>query len=259
MSNAALNRNSLRSKLVVQKNGVCRTLDPSETVVFVSGTKSPEVVNSMLSATISVEKEMFGEKFVLAFRKHGGEKAEKPEDQERYERAWAERTKLLSDVWMIGGSSTSNPEWYALADMSVVSGGPTDTIVGAYARMGMVYYMNDDSKKMMKKSGSVDGTWWVAEYGGAYIALSGAFRGNTPFRPFNRRQRASSGIAGEKFLRSSEKLEYGANDRRRIGKNRRPDNAVSKISRRTTDMRSPCGERIIILGLLGLQSDSTTD
>jgi len=146
-------------------------------LVYVPGTKITPVVNAMLRGTIETCREIFGDKFVLGFAPHPGEKPESPEEEVPFAAAVAERQQLLKGLALADVVKIRNPQRYALADLVVMSGGPNETISGAYARNDrMAYYRDENTIAALAASGVGGGKWFVAELGGAYAFGSESFR-----------------------------------------------------------------------------------
>lgn len=151
-------------------------LTPDDVLVYVAGNKDPLIVNSMLRLTIETGTALLGNRFVLGFAPHPGEKPEKPEDEGLFNQAFAERAELLKGVNQTNIRDLSNPERYAVAGLIVTSGGPNETIAGAYARNDqMLYYFDENVAAWMAEAGYEDGRWFVAELGAMQKVGPGSF------------------------------------------------------------------------------------
>jgi len=162
---------AVRSSLVVRRGQ--EELQPfvsEDVLVYVAGTKMPLVVNAMLRCAITAGRELFGHRFVLGFAPHPGERAEKQEDEEMFAQAFAERAKMREGLREADVSKISNPQRYAVADLVITTGGPTETLAAAYARNTNVVYYRDAAVVMfLVESGVQEGKWFVPDYGGAYL------------------------------------------------------------------------------------------
>ena len=167
----AIDRVHARIGVVVQYMGQERLLSSDDALVVVPGTKNPFVVNAMLRCAIDAGQKIFGRRFVLGFAPHPGERAEKPEEEADFARAFAERDGILnSGLRRANLSHLANPQRYAIADLVITTGGPTETIAASYARNTRVAYYRDDKViEYLAAGGIQDGKWFVAELGAACI------------------------------------------------------------------------------------------
>lgn len=163
----------LRSQFVkIGKNGEA-ALQPNDVFVFVPGSKNPDAVNAMLREAVSAGLSAIGsDHFVVGFRKHPGEKAEKPEEEEFFRKAFAEREEILKGLTQVNTDGLTNPQLVGASDITVFTGGPTESIVRAYRRGRMLYYTDDSNREAMRLQGN-DGKWFVAELGAAHQVEAG--------------------------------------------------------------------------------------
>lgn len=180
-----------RSGITVRYWNQERRLVSGDYLVFVPGGKNPLLTNTLLRHSIVAGKELLGERFLLGFAPHPGERAEKPEDEEMFARAFAERDILLKGLRRADMSPFTNPERYAIADLVITTGGPTETVSASYARnTNIMYYRDEAVTKLLAESGVQDGKWFVPDYGGAHLVGPGNF------------------LAGMRFAMSAEGKEY---------------------------------------------------
>ncbi|MEK7077696.1 MAG: hypothetical protein AAB928_01200 [Patescibacteria group bacterium] len=150
----------------------------NDKVVGLIGGKDPEENNRVIKLLVSVVLGMGKDNIVIAFGRHPGEKPnpDKPGDQGRFERAFAERSNMLESIWT--GVTDDTGVWKGsriagAADVMVYASGTNISIAGAYARVPAVY-LDDKGVRERIKSQSGQEKWFVAELGGAYKA-SGDF------------------------------------------------------------------------------------
>ena len=151
--------------------GAARVALPGGFLVFVPGGKNPLLTNTLLRHSIVAGREVIGEQFLLGFAPHPGEKPENSGEAEIFARAFAERTSMLEGLRRADMTPFSNPERYAIADLVITTGGPTETIAAAYARnTNVVYYRDNAVRELLAESGVEGGNWFVPDYGGAHLA-----------------------------------------------------------------------------------------
>ena len=172
---------------------------PVAPVFFFAGIKNPEVVNDILEALAPVLRHCRGR---LAFRPHPGEEPREPlplptdasedlkvihrreakryrEEKEHYDRALSRRRDLLAEVptvdvdGVIARGEASFSEIAAAANVPVFTGGATDSIIAAYARVAAIYYDYPEAAENLRRQCLIgDGRWFVPELGGSYRASS---------------------------------------------------------------------------------------
>ncbi len=135
-------------------------LREDDKVIFYGGGKTPRIDNQVLYAMVSAGKSIFGERFVLAFKRHPGERD--VNDPEAFE----ERDEILQGVCEVDIGRFSIPQLIGASDITVFAGGNTDSITAAYARMPCVYYYTDEVVGSLRNHGVSRGRWFVAEEGG---------------------------------------------------------------------------------------------
>lgn len=132
---------------------------------FVGG-KEPNINNLVLAMLIHALENKF--RSVIGFSQHPGEKATKPEDEERFARAFEARADMLRQCWHLA-KNWKGVEVGATADVMVYAGGTHASIAGAYARLPGVYLdIPEVRDRMVKQTGKE--TWFVPELGGCYKA-----------------------------------------------------------------------------------------
>lgn len=114
-----------------------------ELVVYVSGLKHAGITNAMLSHTLGGLWETGVEHTVL-FQEHPSEIKETQNPERRRELLSYPMVKVLQ-------SRESVPSLMLAADISVVTGGSTGVMEAALLRLPVVYYLDDNVKKYMKK------------------------------------------------------------------------------------------------------------
>ena len=149
------------------------------TVIGLIGGKDPAENNRVIKIVASVVDDMSDA--VIAFGEHPGEKAERKEGMSDYEfeaekarfgRLFAEREEMLRGVWVADTSNWKGAELAAAADVMVYASGTNISIVGAFARRPAVYLDDESVRARIAKQSGGDGSWFVAEFGGAYKAKS---------------------------------------------------------------------------------------
>jgi len=177
-----VDRGAARSSLTVRRGEELQPLVLDDVLVYVPGTKMPLVVNAMLRCAIDAGKALFGHRFVLGFASHPGEKPENPEEEEMFAQAFADRVQIREGVREADVSRLTNPQRYAIADLSVISGGPTESIVAAYARnTRMAYYRDENTTAFLAASGVEGGKWFVAELKAAMLIEPHNYMGRIQF------------------------------------------------------------------------------
>lgn len=171
-----LDAESLRPTLrkVRPGNGESVPIGEDDILINIEGGKGrPLQINKVLRSIRDAAFALFGDRVVLSFGKHPGERAEKNEEQELYARAYEDRERALSEkgLWTID-SKLSNAQRVGVADLTVFSGGgPTQSITGAYARKTTAYWMQDAPGIMKDQIGGTS-SWFVADLGGTYPLMS---------------------------------------------------------------------------------------
>ncbi|MDP3764522.1 MAG: hypothetical protein Q8Q95_02785 [bacterium] len=140
-------------------------LQTSDVVVGLVGGKDSPINDLVLGMLIQA---LAGHhKAVVGFSQHPGEKATKPEDEERFTRAFQERAEMLSRIWHLS-KNWKGVEVGAVADVMIYAGGTNASISGAYARIPGIYLdLPEVRARMVTQSGKE--TWFVAELGGALV------------------------------------------------------------------------------------------
>ena len=145
-------------------------LDTSDQIMYVPGTKVPEVVNVAIRGSVDAGKQTLGENFVFHFRRHPGEvpNKNKPGDEERFSKLFEERKPLLEGLTILEPGDSNNPQLIRAADITIFpGGGPTESIVAAYARIPTLFCWNDLVAQGLRDIGIQSGKWFVAELGGS--------------------------------------------------------------------------------------------
>lgn len=169
-------------------------------LMFVPGGKNPLLTNTLLRHSVAAGKELLGDRFLFGFAPHPGERAEKPEEEEMFAKAFAERDALLKGLRRVDMSPFTNPERYAIADLVITTGGPTETISAAYARnTNVVYYRDELAMNVLAESGTQDGKWFVPEYDGAHLVGPNDFLAGVRF---------AMSAAGKEYLRTEQEKNF---------------------------------------------------
>jgi hypothetical protein len=124
-------------------------LPKSMPVLVVEGIKERYALQTeMLGQTINAAENLMGKgTFSLTYREHPGEKrdAEAKGKLADYERERDARATMMRSVLQIRRPLTMS-ELVGFADITVTTGGPTDTIVGPSLRAGIIY-VNDAANR----------------------------------------------------------------------------------------------------------------
>ena len=119
---------------------------------------------------------------VFAFGKHPGERAERKDgmsdaefeaEKARFGALFAEREEMLRDFWVADMSGWKGVELAAAVDVMVYASGTNISVAGAFARRPAVYLDDEGVRARIAKQSGGDGSWFVAELGGAIKAKSG--------------------------------------------------------------------------------------
>lgn len=169
-------------------------------LVFVPGGKNPLLTNTLLRHSVAAGKDLIGNRFLLGFAPHPGEKPEKPEEEEVFAKAFLERQQVFEGLRLVDMKPFTNPERYAIADLVITTGGPTETIAAAYARnTNVVYYRDADVMSFLAESGAQDGKWFVPDYGGAHLAGPENFLESVRF---------AMSVDGKEYLRTKQEENF---------------------------------------------------
>lgn len=141
-------------------------LRSTDNLVGLVGGKEPNINNMVLAMLIHALENKFGS--VIGFSQHPGEKAIKPEDEERFASALKAREEMLKQCWHLA-KNWKGVEIGAAADVMIYAGGTHASIAGTYARVPGVYLNIPEVRERMVKQTGKD-TWFVAELGGCYKA-----------------------------------------------------------------------------------------
>lgn len=160
-------------------------------ILFFCGTKDSIVNNEVLARLCAAGKNLLRrEQFVLGFKPHPGERPKEPaqnasheewdvywQRQSAYVHACDDRQKILSGaVWHLDFRTVRVRNDLLLAtliksvDVPVVTGGTTNSIAAAYARIAVGYYDAGSVVEYNQKHGMSDGRlFFVAELGGVLV------------------------------------------------------------------------------------------
>ncbi len=143
IANAGQHASLLRKKLPGTTDAV--PFAEGDKLIYVPGGKGrPEEMNHAIEVIGEAARKAFGDQLVFVFDKHPGEKATKPEETARYEKAFADREALLRDANMallVNNPVLKGPELTGLADVTVFAGaGPTESITGAMANRRTAFW-----------------------------------------------------------------------------------------------------------------------
>lgn len=129
------------------------------------------MVNNAIKLAIEAGWYVFGEEhWVLGFGKHPGEKPERPEQEELFVNAFAERDTLLdnADLWMLIAPGLDDTKKCAVSDFTFFNGGPNLSIVAAFALYdGAIYYWDENARESLILQGGPNGVWFASEKSGA--------------------------------------------------------------------------------------------
>lgn len=171
---AVMQAGSLRSTLMKKKAGSDTEVPFSsdDKLIYVEGGKGrPVMINGVINAIRDASVDILSDNLIFHFGKHPGERAEKPEEQQLYADAFAERDALLRErnMWLLANTNLTGSQRVGLADVSVFAGGgPTQSITGAYARRPTAYW-DVGSKQIIGTQITGASTWFVAELGGMHV------------------------------------------------------------------------------------------
>ncbi|GEM_PF-2393578 len=167
-------------------------------VFFFAGIKNWDVVNDILTMVKDAARGSSGR---LAFRPHPGESPKEPDgpvsdtlqarenyaknfleykkQKPLYDAAMVRRREILQGValvdvdGMINRGEATFPEVVAASDIPIFTGGATDSLIAAYARVSAIYYAYPEAVENLRRQCLIgDGQWFVAELGGAYKATN---------------------------------------------------------------------------------------
>ncbi|MEK9174660.1 MAG: hypothetical protein AAB725_01675 [Patescibacteria group bacterium] len=164
-------------------------------VGFVGG-KEPDLNNLVLAMLF---RALAGwHRAVIGFSQHPGEKATKPEEEERFAEAFKDRAEMLNNVWHLS-KNWKGVEVGAAADVMIYAGGTNASISGAYARIPGVYLdIKEVRERIVAQTGKE--TWFVPELGGCYKA--------TDIDSLSAKLRIATSDEGKAELRSMQKSAF---------------------------------------------------
>ncbi|MDP3800065.1 MAG: hypothetical protein Q8Q90_01445 [bacterium] len=159
-----------RSTEMIKRKGAEAIYSFTENDKFV-GTilgKDPDENNRVLRLLKDALLEL-GDNYVLAISQHPGEKPDlnKAGDEQRFEEAFAERRKILDEVWSFN-SGWKGAKLAGTVDVLVSGSASNITIASAYARVPQVWL--DDEGVRVRLNAQGTGKWFVPELGGMLVA-----------------------------------------------------------------------------------------
>lgn len=162
-------RDSIRGRLTAIDGelGVVRPIIYSDAIIYCPGGKNAVFVNKILRLVIEAGKKALGDRLVFAFRGHPGEKAEKEADKQLFQQMFAEREIMLKEVTHLQNADFNNAQLIAASDLTIYTGGMTDSINSAYARLASIQWYDDETRASLQKQGILSGKWFVGELDGA--------------------------------------------------------------------------------------------
>lgn len=172
----------LRLNLVkVRDGGIETDLDTDDVLVFMGGNKTPAYNNAALRSLKAGTLKAVGDRAVICFKEHPGERPRNPgenaPDADRakyvamkatYDAMLEERHQLLQDVWVCKPGMASMPELIRVADVSILTGGQTDSIPAVYARLVSVTLMTPDMVTTLQELGLPNGEWPTSKVGASH-------------------------------------------------------------------------------------------
>lgn len=171
MLEATEKRSSLLNTLHSVRGDVSESISEKDDVIlYVPGSKHHGPDTEILRCVRDAGVKIFGDdRLVLGFAEHPGEKKQMEKDHVNSALVYAKRADILKGVRTLDRGTLSNAQMVALAHLTVFSGGPNESWIGAYARSCIAYFYNDDVRALLRGQGEEGGSWPVAELGGAYI------------------------------------------------------------------------------------------
>ncbi|TSC68968.1 MAG: hypothetical protein G01um101466_250 [Parcubacteria group bacterium Gr01-1014_66] len=168
MKEAEENREALRQLLFKKRIGQePEPVSEEDVIVYVSGSKTPLLVNHAIAAAIQAGKNAFGIDLVFGFGRHPGEKPERPEDEEFFKYAFEKRAEMFRDPnlsMLEAPKELNDTKKIAISDFVILNGGPNSSIIAAYCRKAeTIYYWDAHGRKALIDQGVPGGKWFVAE------------------------------------------------------------------------------------------------
>ncbi len=158
---SGMSKEALRRSFQKYRGNVSMPLAAEDRVVFFNGIKNHPINTTIIRLMREAGERVLEDRFVMGFRPHPRE----PEDGA----AVALREKLLQGVWLLETGEATQPQIIKSVDIPVFTGGATDSIVAAYARLIPAHYVDGTVVEYMEhEGGHKDGKWFVAELGGVY-------------------------------------------------------------------------------------------
>jgi hypothetical protein len=171
----------LRSQFRKRDRGITAPLGSEDEVIFFGGIKDSSIVNRVLrlmrEAGIGDSDEP-----ILGFKDHPGEEPKRPGENaskkekdvfgtryEKYIDAKEERDQILSGAAMFDSGKATLPQIIRGVDLTIFTGGSTDSIIAAYARLPIAYFTDEEVVADYNLQVGRPGSWFVAELGGAYV------------------------------------------------------------------------------------------
>ncbi len=143
-------------------------LDSSVKIVGTILGKDPIENNRIL---VILAEAIRGNNILLAISQHPGEKATKPEDEEKFQKAFAERKEILKGVWLFD-SGWKGSKLAGAVDVLFSGSASNITIASAYARVPQVW-LNDKGVRERMRAQTGKETWFVPALGGALVSFGG--------------------------------------------------------------------------------------
>ena len=162
------------------QKGDLTDVSPLAVVLYVPGTTQPQLTNDLLEgALLAGQRLVDPDHLSVIFRPHPGERPETEDEKPMYEREFARRESLLNEIfWRVETGGLSHAQIVGAQDVITCwTGGPTESILGAYAGVDSVFLYNDLCRQMLVDQGTSyvrsdqewpsepNGRWFVAELG----------------------------------------------------------------------------------------------
>ena len=176
-----------RMSMKLARGGTTAPMSQNYFIVFYAGSKHPGSNNRVIEAAITSGIAEYGEHFTLSWRPRplldeeppqlppdasAEEKQKREEEVAKLEPLFAYRQKLLAQVPLVDFGKVSMQVCMLSADVSILTGGSTDSLLSSYARRPFVYWDDEDNTRHLRETGASGGTWFVAERGGGRIVKS---------------------------------------------------------------------------------------
>ena len=173
-----------RMNMGLTQGGFFLPVSPKDFIVFYAGSKYPEENNNIIEGVITAGRAEAGERLALSWRPRPRLDEEPPqlpaeasEEQKRkrktevaaLEPLFRRREELFQSLPLVDFGKASMQECMKSADVSILTGGSTDSLLASYARVPFVYWHDEQNVHHLQTTGASDGQWFVAERGGGRV------------------------------------------------------------------------------------------